>query len=72
MKKQSLVHSVISAMIAIISSIMMTSQAFAHPGHDHSANSSMLIHILFYGSIIAALGVCAWVGYRYVTQQNNK
>lgn len=72
MQKQSLVHSVFTAMMAIVASIMMTTQAIAHPGHDHHANSAMLIHVMFYGSIIAALGVCAWVGYRYVTKQSDK
>jgi len=40
----------------LVSSLMMISNtAFAHAGHDHSAWSSSLIHVLFYGAILSVV-----------------
>lgn len=37
---------------------LLSAQALAHPGHDHSDPSSVWIHAMFYGGIaVAALGL---------------
>lgn len=37
---------------------LLSAQALAHPGHDHSDPSSVWIHAMFYGSIaVAVLGL---------------
>lgn len=64
------VSTAFSALLAFVMSLMMSTQAFAHAGHDHSADSAMLMHLLFYGSIILAIGLGLWFGYRYLKQHN--
>ncbi len=36
--------------------------AAAHPGHDHSAPDSSLMHALFYSCLFALIGVAAYLG----------
>lgn len=38
--------------------MLLSTAAVAHPGHDHAAWESPLLHTLFYGAI-AAIGVAA-------------
>jgi len=38
--------------------MLLSTVAVAHPGHDHAAWESPLLHTLFYGAI-AAIGVAA-------------
>jgi hypothetical protein len=47
---------------------MMSTAAFAHAGHDHAADTSLLMHMLFYGSLILPIALGLWFGYRYVKQ----
>ena len=61
-----------ASLMALVTTLMMGAQALAHPGHDHHANESMLMHVLFYGSIIAAIATCAGFAYGYVKKQGNK
>ena len=61
-----------ASLMVLVATLMMSAQALAHPGHDHHANESMLMHVLFYGSIVAAVATCAWFAYGYFKKQSNK
>jgi hypothetical protein len=58
------------ALLAVVISLMTSTQALAHAGHDHSGDTSALMHMLFYGSLILPIALCLWLGYRYVKQHN--
>lgn len=47
--------------------LLVSSLSFAHPGHDHSATSSSLMHALFYVSIFALLATGV-----YLVKKNSK
>lgn len=72
MQNHSVLKTLIPSLMALVASLMMTSQALAHPGHDHQANESMLIHVLFYGSIIVSVAVLAWFAYGYFTKRSGQ
>lgn len=72
MKKQTLLQTAVAAFMAVFATIMMSSTAMAHPGHSHAANESMLMHVLFYGSIATAIAAIVWVAYRQLSKQNSK
>ena len=72
MKKQTLLQTAVAAFMAVFATIMMSSTAMAHPGHNHAANESMLMHVLFYGSIAIAIAAVVWVAYRQLSKQNSK
>ena len=38
-----------------------TTLAMAHPGHDHDAANSGLMHVLFYGAIVALGVAVVWL-----------
>ncbi|PAJ73204.1 hypothetical protein CJF42_16990 [Pseudoalteromonas sp. NBT06-2] len=45
----------------LLGSAAFTSQAvFAHPGHDHNAASSNLIHLLWIAPALIAVGLIAY------------
>lgn len=56
------------ALLAVVISLMTSTQALAHAGHDHTADTSVLMHMLFYGSLILPIALGLWFGYRYVKQ----
>lgn len=70
MNRLTAISTAFSALLTLAISLMMSTQALAHTGHDHAADSSMLIHLLFYGSIILATAIGLWFGYRYIKQHN--
>lgn len=50
---------------AVVASTTVASvSALAHPGHDHSANTSMLYHVIFYGSVVAGLAILGLAAYQ--------
>lgn len=69
MKKQRFPQLLSATVMAIFSYFVIANSAIAHPGHDHAANESMLMHILFYGSIALAIVVCGWFVYRQFAKQ---
>jgi len=64
------VSTAFNVLLAFVMSLMMSTQAFAHTGHDHSADSAMLMHLLFYGSLMVPIVLGLWFGYRYLKQHN--
>lgn len=42
-----------------VATTVASAQALAHPGHDHAANTAMLSHVLFYGSVVVGLAIVA-------------
>lgn len=72
MQKQYLTKTGLTTMMAVLASVMMSTQALAHPGHDHNAQSAMLVHVLFYGSIVAAIAITVWFVYRNYINQDSK
>lgn len=52
------------AMLAVATAVA-SSSALAHPGHDHGANTAMLSHVMFYGSIVAGLAIIAFATIKY-------
>ncbi len=55
------------AMLAVATATASTS-VLAHPGHDHGANTAMLSHVLFYGSIVAGLALIAFAAVKYFSR----
>ena len=51
---------------------LLGAPAFAHPGHDHEAWTSELMHALFYGSIAAVVVLAAGIYASKRTQNLNK
>ena len=68
MYRLSTISTACSALLALAISLMMSTSAFAHAGHDHTADTSLLMHMLFYGSLILPIALGLWFGYRYVKQ----
>lgn len=64
--------SVVATKLIIAMSLVLSSHAIAHPGHDHHSNHAMLVHLLFYSSIVVAIAVCAWFGYRFYKKQHGE
>jgi hypothetical protein len=48
-----------------------TTLAIAHPGHDHTAPTSALIHVLFYGAIFAVGVAAVWFAVRSVKNKTH-
>ena len=44
--------------------------AFAHQGHDHSHWTSGMMHVLFYGSVLAAAAALAYAATKYTKTRN--
>lgn len=52
---------------------LLSSQALAHPGHDHSAPSSVWIHAMYYGGIaVVAIGLVFFVARSLRSGQSSK
>lgn len=43
--------------ISALSALLLSNPLFAHPGHDHSAASSGLVHLLWLVPVIVAAAV---------------
>ncbi|SUD91727.1 hypothetical protein [Psychrobacter phenylpyruvicus] len=71
-KRPGLLSGLSTAAIALFAMLFMLRSAMAHPGHDHAANHSMLMHALFYGSIVVVTAACVWFAYQYFTKQKSK
>lgn len=54
----------------VATALLFNQQALAHPGHDHEAPTSMLTHVLFYGSLVAVVALILLVGYKYYTKSS--
>jgi len=72
MNKQNIGQTVLAPMMAVFSLLFMSTSAMAHPGHDHGANESMLVHVLFYGAIAAAVAFAVFIAYRQFSKKNEK
>ncbi|AFJ03609.1 hypothetical protein Q7C_2484 [Methylophaga frappieri] len=46
--------------------------AFAHPGHDHSAWTSGLIHAIFYLSIVGVVSAIAYSVHKKIKAKKNQ
>ncbi len=44
---------------------MASLPAFAHQGHDHGHWTSSMMHVLFYGSILAAVAALTFAATKY-------
>lgn len=66
---QKIISTTMTALLAVFASIMMTMTASAHSGHDHAANESMLMHVLFYGAIVTAIVASVWFAYTQFSKQ---
>ncbi len=53
-----------SKVLVAVTTAVASASALAHPGHDHSANTAMLSHVFFYGSLFAGLAIMAFAGYQ--------
>ncbi len=42
--------------------------SLAHPGHDHADASSMLVHVIFYGSFAA---IAVWLAVKSLKKKSN-
>ncbi len=51
--------------IMAVATTMVSSSVFAHAGHDHTANTAMLSHVIFYGSIVAGLAIIVFAMVKY-------
>ncbi len=72
MNKQPGSQTLLAASMALMALLLTSTSAMAHPGHDHAANESMLMHVLFYGAIVAAVAVAVWFAYRQINKQSDK
>lgn len=54
------------------STLLISSSVFAHPGHDHSATSSGIIHLALGLAIVAVIGAGARYFYKQQQSQTNK
>lgn len=68
-KKQNVLSWFSAAVVGLFAMLFMVNSAIAHPGHDHAANEAMLIHVIFYGSIVVVVAACAWFAYRQFNKQ---
>lgn len=71
-KRPAILNGLSTAAIALFTMLFMLRGAMAHPGHDHDASHSMLMHVLFYGSIVVVIAACTWFAYLYFTKQKSK
>lgn len=71
-KRPAILSGLSTAAIALVAMLFMLRGAMAHPGHDHDASHSMLMHALFYGSIVVVIAACAWLAYFYFIKQKSK
>lgn len=54
-----------------VATTVASASALAHPGHDHSENTSMLVHVIFYGSVavgLAILGLAAYQAFKKMSK----
>lgn len=72
MQPSTLLKSPLTSIMMLLATLMMSTAAQAHPGHDHHSHSAMLVHLLFYGSIVVAIAAFAWFGYKFLKQQSSK
>lgn len=59
------------ALTTALTAMLFNVCALAHPGHDHSAPTSMLSHVMYYGSVVVAIAVIAFAAYQ-VVKKNSK
>ena len=55
MNTKNIGQTVLAPIMAVLSLLFMSSSAMAHPGHDHGANESMLVHVLFMALLLLPL-----------------
>ncbi len=51
--------------VMAVATTLASSSVFAHAGHDHTANTAMLTHVMFYGSIVAGLAIIGFAMVKY-------
>ena len=57
---------------ALLSMLLLSSVALAHSGHDHSHVSSMALHVMFYGAVVAVIAAAGYFSFKAIAKKSDK